>query len=87
MIPVEALLTREIFQAESLGKTEYITKDAAAEEEEENTAPAGKTEQKPADYSELKAGAVVVSMESEDPYGDFRRSMEEMVLDFSGTVQ
>lgn len=79
MIPVEALLTREIFQAETLGKTEDITTDAAAEDEEATTVPAGKTEQKPADYSELKAGAVVVSVESEDPYGDFRASMAEMV--------
>ncbi|KAF7001719.1 hypothetical protein CFC21_017328 [Triticum aestivum] len=66
-------------QAETLGKTEDITTDAAAEDEEATTVPAGKTEQKPADYSELKAGAVVVSMESEDPYGDFRASMAEMV--------
>uniref|UniRef100_A0A453BY93 Transcription repressor n=2 Tax=Aegilops tauschii TaxID=37682 RepID=A0A453BY93_AEGTS len=80
MIPVEALLTREIFQPETLGKTEDITTDAAAEDEEATTVPVGKTEQKPADYSELKAGAVVVSMESEDPYGDFRASMAEMVV-------
>ncbi|XP_010558251.1 PREDICTED: transcription repressor OFP13-like [Tarenaya hassleriana] len=31
------------------------------------------------DYPPLEGSSVAVEMESEDPYGDFRRSMEEMV--------
>ncbi|KAK1683121.1 hypothetical protein QYE76_043969 [Lolium multiflorum] len=55
--------------------------EAATKTDEATTAPAGEKDHQtpPAESSELKGGTVVVTVESEDPYGDFRASMVEMV--------
>jgi uncharacterized protein (TIGR01568 family) len=48
--------------------------------DEATTAPAGEKDQtSPEEFSDLKSGTVVVTVESEDPYGDFQASMAEMV--------
>ncbi|KAM0833646.1 hypothetical protein ACQ4PT_064135 [Festuca glaucescens] len=69
-------------QAEALlGEAEATTTDAPTKTDEATTAPAGEKDHQtpPAESSELKGGTVVVTLESEDPYGDFRASMVEMV--------
>ena len=73
--------TTEMFQADALtGEAEAATTDATAKIDEATTVPACDKEQTPPwEPAELKGGAVVVTMESEDPYGDFRASMAEMV--------
>jgi hypothetical protein len=67
------------FQAEAL--LGEATRDAPTKTDEATTAPAGEKDHHtpPAEPSELKGGTVVVMVESEDPYGDFRASMVEMV--------
>ena len=43
------------------------------------TPQTGKNEAEAAEAAALKGGAVVLTVESEDPYGDFRSSMADMV--------
>uniref|UniRef100_A0ACD5UR92 Uncharacterized protein n=1 Tax=Avena sativa TaxID=4498 RepID=A0ACD5UR92_AVESA len=61
-------------------EAEATAMEATAKNDDATTVPAGEKEMTPpAVPADLKSGAVVVTMESEDPYGDFRASMAEMV--------
>jgi uncharacterized protein (TIGR01568 family) len=72
---------RDINQAKALlGEAATTTTDLPTKTDEATTAPAGEKDQTPLEESsDLKSGAVVVTVELEDPYGDFRASMAEMV--------